>query len=325
MNLNIFKITILVFLANIVLFFMLVQNINLFNKSLNISFLTNLDDNKILVLYSYIEKNAFYVETLQYFIDFGVEKSKNIDYVFIIQGGNCSAKIPNFSNVKVIKRPNTCFSFGAFGKAIDQLGGKNFIEKYKFIIFLNPSVVGPILPKYWPENLHWTHVFASRLKENVHAVGTSIVCLPESDRGGLGPRIEGFAFAASSLAVSLTYDDRVFSCKKDKVDDILTGEYGFTKTLLKNGLNIDSLLLKYGKVDWRDRNNWVCNRKTHPSRLNAYEGISINPLEVVFHKPVWDAFGKVLPDVHLTEIKKYIRWSKLRSKSLTNHSSVDLI
>lgn len=37
------------------------------------------------------------------------------------------------------------------------------------------------------------------------------------------------------------------------------GEYGITAALFDAGFTIDTLMSKYGAVDWTDRSNWNCN------------------------------------------------------------------
>jgi hypothetical protein len=134
-------------------------------------------DKKLLVMYAYFEKDDRYIKTLQYFLTLGVEESDSIDYVFIIQGGKVSVQFPSYKNVFVFKRENDCYDFGAYGKTLMYLGGLDALEsKYSKFMFINPSVMGPILPKYWPSGVHWSEIFTSRLKGDVHAVGTSIVC-----------------------------------------------------------------------------------------------------------------------------------------------------
>jgi hypothetical protein len=148
---------------------------------------------KTLVLYAYFEKNDFYIKTLKFFIEIGVEESSQVDYLFIIQGGSVSVELPAFRNVRVLKRPNDCFDFGAYGAGIKWLGGIEKLHKYTHFIFINPSAIGPILPKYWPSYIHWTYIFTSHLRRHKHAVGTSLVCLAyyDDDMVGVGPRIEG--------------------------------------------------------------------------------------------------------------------------------------
>ena len=106
-----------------------------------------INKSKTLIFYAYWEKDARYQRNLQFFVDIGVEENENIDYVFIIQGGKVSVLLPEFKNVKIFKRENDCFDFGAYGAAFKWLGGFDELKKYSYFIFLNPSVVGPILPK----------------------------------------------------------------------------------------------------------------------------------------------------------------------------------
>jgi hypothetical protein len=139
---------------------------------------------KTLVLYAYFEKNAFYIKTLRFFIQIGVQESTSVDYLFIIQGGKTSVDLPAYANVRRFNRSNDCFDFGAYGAAINWLGGIINLRNYTHFIFINPSTIGPLLPKHWPSSLHWTSAFISNLKGNVHAIGTSIVCLPYPDKFG---------------------------------------------------------------------------------------------------------------------------------------------
>lgn len=294
-------------LIALLLFFRFYKSVEILNNS------QIKNENRSLVLYAYFEKNSVYAETLKFFIDIGVKETDPIDYIFIIQGNTSTVRIPKYKNIKVIKRiKNDCYDFGAYGEIMSKHIGFESLNKYTGVIFINPSVIGPFLPKYWPDKIHWSEIFTSRLKGDVHAVGTSIVCLAEPDKPK-GPRIEGMAFAATPLAIETAFNDNVFSCKRNKVDAIITGEYGFAYSLIKNKLNIDTLLLKYGSIDWRDKKNWDCNKNLHPTRFNTYDNISVHPLEVVFHKPVWHLNGKnYLHDVFLKETQLYLAWARER-------------
>ena len=41
---------------------------------------------------------------------------------------------------------------------------------------MNSSARGPFLPSYWPDALHWTQPFVSRLRGLVKLVGPTISC-----------------------------------------------------------------------------------------------------------------------------------------------------
>ena len=267
---------------------------------------------KTLVLYAYFEKNVDYMKRLQYFVDFSIRESDPVDYVIIIQGAYCTATIPSYKNLRVIRRTNTCFDFGSYGDVIEILGGIEIIDKkYKAVMFLNPSTSGPILPKYWPSSIHWTEIFTSRLKGNVHSVGASITCL--GDGRGNGPGIEGYASFSTPLAISIAQKYGVFKCRKEKWDVIRFGEYGLATSLLKAGKNINCLLLKYGDLDWRSTKTWSCNNFYHPTVNGSYEGISVHPLEVVFHKSFWDIINE---NVFYNETRAYMQWAAGRRSKI---------
>lgn len=53
--------------------------------------------------------------------------------------------------------------------------------------------------------------------------------------------------------------------------------------------NIDSLLTRYRRIDWRINRNSQCNRQLNPQVEHANDGLGLDPFEVVFVK------GKALP------------------------------
>ncbi|KAG2428138.1 hypothetical protein HXX76_011818 [Chlamydomonas incerta] len=143
---------------------------------------------------------------------------------------------------------------------------------YRYFILLNSSTKGPFYPAYMPPWWHWTHAFLerfqplpqddSRRKHSstlrvlapgieygnsgsrpevpavVRAMGSSLVCLPDVDAGGPGPRLESWAMALDDVALQVMID----------------------KGVLKAGYNVATLMSKYARdVDWRDRRHWGCN------------------------------------------------------------------
>ena len=42
---------------------------------------------------------------------------------------------------------------------------------------------------------------------------------------------------------------------------IVQGEYGIAPALFEAGFTIDTLMSKYGDVDWRNSSNWNCNNQ----------------------------------------------------------------
>lgn len=212
--------------------------------------------------------------------------------------------------VRVLQRENEGFDFGGHTAMLEELDDEGVTQNYDAFIFLNDGVVGPFTPSYFPSSWHWSRAFLDKftdesdIRGEIGLVGTSIVCLPKEDRGGLGPKVEAFAFAISRHALEIVRAHGTsFRQHKDKVEAILFGEYNLTKILFKNDINIDCLLNAYRGIDWR--NETQCNEQKHPSRKNTYFGTSINPLEVVFHKPYWKGMKPVNEDL-VKAYKKFL-------------------
>lgn len=128
----------------------------------------------------------------------------------------------------------------------------------------------------------------------VHAVSSSLVCLPADDAGGPGPRLESWAFALDQPGLAAAIQGGVFlvrGCKlcTDKDNGVVVGgEYGITTAMFGAGYNIATLLSRYARgLDWTDPQHWSCNDNVHPSRAGLYDGISMHPYETVFVKSSW--------------------------------------
>jgi hypothetical protein len=186
------------------------------------------------------------------------------------------------ANLTVFRRTNFGFDFGSHGEALRKADWKGY-DKF---IFLNSGVTGPFLPVYSPASFHWSDAFCEKLGGRVRMVGTTIACLPSSDLGGKGPKVEGFAFAADRLGVEILFDSTAFDQHRNKVDAIVNGEYAASTAIFKSGFSIDCLLLAYTGRKWKRLDE--CNSMIHPSRRGTYFGGTINPVEVIFHKSHWD-------------------------------------
>ena len=152
---------------------------------------------------------------------------------------------------------------------------------------MNSGVIGPIIPHNFIES-HWTNIFIKKINKHVKLVGTTIVCLPQYDAGGYGPKIEGFFFMVDNIGLELLKNQKNIFCNhSDKFSAIVYGEYGLSNCIFKNGYSIDCMLPKYQNIDWTNSNNYNLNNNTHPSRKNGYYGNSINPYDVIFHKWYW--------------------------------------
>ena len=245
-----------------------------------------------VIIYTY-----FSSPSSDYNLDFFVKKELsykyNIDYICVINGFhyNENIKFPNLDNLTILKRENVGYDFGGHNYALQ------YIEKtsktYDYYFFINSGVIGPIIPHYFTET-HWTNIFIKKINERIKLVGTTIVCLPHSDAGGYGPKVEGFFFMVDAIGLELLKKQQnIFCDHKDKYSDIIYGEYGLSNCIFKNGYSIDCMLPKYQNIDWTDRQNYNLNNNLHPSRNNNFYGYSINPYDVIFHKWYWQGEDSV--------------------------------
>lgn len=218
-----------------------------------------------------------------YFLENELKYRANIFYTIVINGNYCSFDIPKLDNCRIIYRNNTGYDFGGHNDALKKLGDD--LKSFDYFFFLNCGVIGPIL-KNKSEN--WYNRFTDKFNEKVKLVGTSIVCLPASDLGGFGPKVESFCFCLDKKGLDLVLQKgTIFYNHSNKTDAILNGEYSLSKCILQAGYTIDCMLTKYNNINWLNPANHHLNNNIHPSRQNSFYGKSINPYEVIFHKWYW--------------------------------------
>jgi hypothetical protein len=241
---------------------------------------------KSVIIYTYYNSESSNYN-LEFFSKNELKYRENIDYIIVINGFTCADSIvlPTIPNVTIIRRENIGFDFGGHNSALQHIEANN--KTYDYYFFMNSSVIGPILPYYFTHD-HWTNIFIRKINDIVKLVGTTIVCLPKHDRGGYGPKVEGFFFMVDYIGLQLLKSKNTIFCNhKDKISAIINGEYGMSKCILENGYSIDCMLRKYQNIDWRDIRNYNNNYNRHPSRNNSFYGNSIQPYEVIFHKWYW--------------------------------------
>jgi len=265
---------------------------------------------KTAVCYAYFETPQARAN-LEFFARAGMVPEASTTFVTVINGGLCSVPLPAHECSIVVPRENRGFDFGAHHHALQHLAQRHGCGvdalPYEHYIFLNSSVAGPFLPPCYPREWHWSRALTSRLNERVKLVGPSIVCLPPSDSGGHGPRVEGYCFATDRAGLDVLWRaGTVFMDHPTKFSAIVEGEYGMSRAILGAGYSLDCLLYRYQGIDWSDPANWNQNGHLHPSRAGTYDGISLHPFEVVFHKWYWSHHPDQL--VAYDYFAKYRQW-----------------
>ncbi len=124
-------------------------------------------------------------------------------------------------------------------------------SKYKYFVFLNSSVRGPFVPLYMPRSWSWTQAYTDLFHEGIGVVSSSLVCLPQVDAGGYGPKVESWAFALIPETLHLLTTAGVFDVRTCKLCDdgvVVKGEYGIATTLMQHGWNLNTLMSMYRDV-----------------------------------------------------------------------------
>lgn len=104
-----------------------------------------ISENRTSIFYAYNEANLLNIYNFRYFLETAVWENPSVDYHIIINGDKCTLCGENnpklsLSNVKVYRRKNTGFDFGAYHHVLSQVG----YSDSKYFIFLNCGVRGKI-------------------------------------------------------------------------------------------------------------------------------------------------------------------------------------
>ena len=164
---------------------------------------------KSVVIYVYYNSVPNNYNT-RFFSWMELQYRKGVDYIIVINGFNYDKSIvfPILDNLIILKRDNIGYDFGGYNHALKYIKQNGITYDYYF--FLNSGVIGPILPHYFKE--HWTNIFIKKINNIVKLVGTTIVCLPHSDAGGYGPKVEGFFFMTDQIGLDLLQNEKTIFC-----------------------------------------------------------------------------------------------------------------
>jgi hypothetical protein len=292
-------------IINLIIIFLLILVLRCLFYTNKIEKYTDITSNKYVCMYAYYEKNNDYKENFKYFLDNVVLKkniinNNNIDIDFyIIINGNCTVTLPNESqNIKIIRRENLGFDFGAWSHCI-----KKYLNKsYDYYIFLNTSVKGP-----YPENIDWLNKFLDLFKSgpgNIKLVGTSINILENPNNlcdisnkykekykyDGPYTHVQSMFFILDNEGFNILNDEKFFDDEeelnksKDILYIIINKEIRLSQILLKKGYNINSILSKYKDIDYTKITKNFNPSSEDPYYKNAYFGDTITKKEAIFFK-----------------------------------------
>jgi hypothetical protein len=247
-------------------------------------------NNKYVCFYAYYEKNQQYKENLEYFLNNrGI--LDNVDY-YIIINGDSTVSIPEKDNIKIIKRENKGFDFGAWSHAL-----KKIDKSYDYYIFINTSVRGP----YVKENENWLDKFMELFnKPDVKLVGSTINILEDKHIFG-DNLVERFNHEppyshVQSMFFILNNEAMQFLNEKDFFNEesmnnetnihtiILKNEISLSQYILENNWNINCIVPEYRDQDYRTLVHNINTGYSDVVMPNGFFGRSLTPEEVIFYK-----------------------------------------
>lgn len=194
---------------------------------------------KILVLYVFHQYN----NRVKYFINHAVFKDQHVDFIFISNDLNIQIKLPK--HVRLIKRQNIGYDFGGWSDALEQ--EKNRLEKYKYIIFANSSIIGP----YIKNKKQWPNVLTEGLKDDIKLFGVTINTIGNPNSFS---HVQSYLFVLDLVTVKLLINKHILcTCHYAKTfhDAIIHKEIEMSRKIIEQGGNISSLCKYYHGVDFR--------------------------------------------------------------------------
>ncbi|KIH89214.1 hypothetical protein SPBR_07481 [Sporothrix brasiliensis 5110] len=260
-----------------------------------------------LITYVYAE-SAFGRENLAYFIQIGLHRAA--DFVFIFNGETDAANLlPDWDNIRVVRRNNTCYDMGAVGEA---LRTNNLWKSYTKFMSINSSLRGPFVP-YWSGGC-WTDLYLNKITDTVKFVGLTANCHPR-------PHVQSMIFATDDTGMSILLDpDHATSGVADKfggADDPvgLTGCYNNHRSAVHSEVGLTTLIQNAGyavdvmmaAIHQETSLEAYCNATNSNDVLfnDAYFGFNVHPYETIFIK--------TNRDIDPVAIKKLSEWHLKRN------------
>ena len=245
---------------------------------------------RILVVVAFYEKDAEYRANMLHFMQVCVipdaQAGAPLDYVIVVNG-ETTVTFPKMWNLLVISRPNTCFDFGSWG-----IGLRKKTPRHKTFIVLNPTVMGPFLPKYFMA--HWSSALVSLLTQKVRLVGTSMNCPDGVGRSLV--HVMSMVMAFDEVALHIGMAAGIFDCAADKRAAMFR-EGDFAQLLRKSGFSAEALQASHSGTEWFRLPKHPKHRPpSGPSSqcpqlpndvffsAGRYFGMTAHPIEFVFYK-----------------------------------------
>ncbi|CAK7224278.1 hypothetical protein SCUCBS95973_005462 [Sporothrix curviconia] len=191
-----------------------------------------------LIAYVYSE-SSFGRDNIHFFLQMAMHEAA--DFIFIFNGEvSVRDSIPDWPNVRVVQRNNTCYDMGALGEVMRT---DDLWKNYKKFISINSSLRGPYIP-YW-SNACWSDMYLNKLNDRVKFVGLTANCWPRA-------HIQSMIYATDDIGMGILLDpEHATSGIADKYGPAdatvgLTGCYSGHKAAVHSEVGLATLFLNAG-------------------------------------------------------------------------------
>ena len=249
---------------------------------------------KTLIMYCYYETDET-KDNLEFFIKNGIFNNLQYQYIIIINNEKCSVSIPEYSNIKVIKRPENNTDLFTYKLTLNSFNN-DYLNSFDRFYFINSSCIGPFISNI--TNIPW--VDSMNLLLNDYDLIGPVVEFPCGNDGyrllNINcdkhiPFIHTYFFGINKFGFKIL--QKLFDeiNEDNKLFMIHNTERIITSSILVNNGKIKSFLSKFKNVDLNDSRNWngTLWNKDNISCYevpNNYDGIDLNPYEIVFFKNI---------------------------------------
>ena len=280
-----------------------------------------------LILYAY-SPASWALPNLQFFLKHGIHASATFIFVIngaFVAGNDLNQSSPTFENstesgildvlgvlepyaekyenIKIWKRPNTCYDLGAYAEVL-KTNSSALARSHERFILINASVRGPFVP-FWSQEC-WSDAYlrlietstAANATKPVKLVGMTINCVNvrpihiqsmilATDQVGMNillGRSSESTITASNNTSSMAYTNTGIDACPQNMDEAVNIEVSLTPLIQSHNYTVRAMMAEYwSKQDYE----MDCTNGDINAAKGAYEGGDLGVFETLFIKTRW--------------------------------------
>lgn len=239
--------------------------------------------NTLVIYVHYPTKHS--IKNLIFFDKFGLYKTRGVTYILVInENKNNSISMPDLSErwSLIMHRANEGYDFLAWDYALKNVN----LDKFKYFIFLNDTVIGPYVDR------NWIDTFTNLISKQNKLAGLTINChngdYIEKEYGVKSvPHVQSMFWVVDRQGLDIVKPIISDATPMNKLEIIVKKEIAMSMKILEAGFNITCILPPY-QVDYRKAENRYINQNNgahgDPWFIDAYFGRTLSPMETIFFK-----------------------------------------